>query len=49
MAAVRAKSVAFVDYLQLAKVDGQWKIVNVLWEPTQAPVLPAPAATPAPK
>ncbi len=25
----------FVDYLQLAKVDGRWKIVNVLWQPTE--------------
>lgn len=49
MAMVRAKSVAFLDYIQLAKVDGQWKIVNVLWEPTPAPVPPAPAATPAAK
>ncbi|MBI4420645.1 MAG: nuclear transport factor 2 family protein [Gemmatimonadetes bacterium] len=24
----------WVDYLQLARVDGQWKIVNVLWERT---------------
>lgn len=22
----------FVDYLQLGKFDGEWKIVNVLWE-----------------
>ena len=22
----------WVDYLQLAKVDGRWVIVNVLWE-----------------
>ena len=24
----------WVDYLHLAKVDGRWKIVNVLWERT---------------
>ena len=31
-----AKSVSpeFIDYLHLAKVDGRWRIVNVLWEPT---------------
>ena len=22
----------FIDYLHLAKIDGEWKIVNVLWE-----------------
>ena len=22
----------WVDYLQMAKVDGRWVIVNVLWE-----------------
>jgi hypothetical protein len=22
----------FIDYLHLAKVDGEWKIINVLWE-----------------
>lgn len=26
----------WVDYLHVAKVDGQWKIVNVLWERTPA-------------
>jgi hypothetical protein len=32
--AASAKSVMadWVDYLQLAKVDGRWVIVNVLWE-----------------
>jgi hypothetical protein len=30
-----AKVVAanWIDYLQLAKFNGDWKIVNVLWEP----------------
>jgi Putative lumazine-binding len=29
-----AKIVAFwgIDYMQLAKYDGQWKIVNILWQ-----------------
>ena len=31
MAAVKITNPKFVDYLQLAKVDGAWKIVNVLW------------------
>jgi hypothetical protein len=30
-----AKSVSpdFIDYIHLAKVDGRWRIVNVLWRP----------------
>jgi hypothetical protein len=31
-ASVRADANSWVDYLHVAKVDGQWKIVNVLWE-----------------
>ena len=31
-ASVRVDATRWVDYLQLAKVDGQWRIVNVLWE-----------------
>ena len=32
-----AKSISheFIDYLHLAKVDGQWRIINVLWEPAK--------------
>jgi hypothetical protein len=33
MAAVKVLSAKFVDYLQLAKIDGSWSIVNVLWVP----------------
>jgi hypothetical protein len=33
MASVKTLSHEFVDYLHLAKVDGRWRIVNVLWEP----------------
>jgi hypothetical protein len=47
MAMVRGRSAHFMDYVQLAKVDGQWKIVNVLWESTAPPRLP-PAAAPKP-
>lgn len=25
----------FIDYIHLAKIDGQWRIVNVLWEPVE--------------
>ncbi len=34
IASVKTVSPEFIDYLHLAKVDGQWRIVNVLWEPT---------------
>ncbi len=33
-ASVKTVSPEFIDYLHLAKVDGRWRIVNVLWEPT---------------
>jgi len=32
IAMVKALSPLFMDYLQLAKFDDQWLIVNVLWE-----------------
>lgn len=35
IASVKTVSGQFIDYLSLAKMDGQWKIVNVLWEPAQ--------------
>jgi hypothetical protein len=25
----------FIDYLHVGKVDGEWKIINVLWELTE--------------
>ena len=31
-ASVKAVMADWVDYLQIAKVDGRWVIVNVLWE-----------------
>jgi hypothetical protein len=31
---VRIDAGAWVDFLQLAKWNGEWKIVNVLWELT---------------
>ena len=33
IASVKIVSVDFIDYAQVAKIDGEWKIVNVLWEP----------------
>ena len=31
IASVRTDMHGWVDYMQLARVDGQWRIVNVLW------------------
>ena len=31
-ASVRIDATSWVDYLHLAKVDGRWVIINVLWE-----------------
>jgi hypothetical protein len=31
IASVRVDSVTYIDYLHLAKSEGGWKIVNVLW------------------
>ena len=31
-AVVKIVASGWVDYLEEAKVDGQWKIINVLWE-----------------
>jgi hypothetical protein len=31
-ASVRATMAEWIDYMHLAKVDGRWVIVNVLWE-----------------
>jgi peroxiredoxin len=31
IASVKITSAMFNDYLQMVKVDGQWKIINVLW------------------
>jgi len=34
MASVKIAMHDWVDYLHLAKIDGEWKIVNVMWEHT---------------
>jgi hypothetical protein len=34
IATVTVTSAVYVDYLQLVDVDGAWKILNVLWAPT---------------
>lgn len=33
MASVKVTSAMYVDYLQVGKVNGEWKIINVLWVP----------------
>lgn len=33
IASVKTVSHEFIDYIHMAKIDGQWRIVNVLWEP----------------
>ena len=37
MASVKVVWAAFVDYLHLAKFNGEWVIVNVLWERKPSP------------
>jgi hypothetical protein len=32
MASLRTDAYWGVDYMHLAKIDGEWKIVNVLWD-----------------
>ncbi len=32
-ASVKTMSPHFIDHLHLARMNGQWRIVNVLWEP----------------
>jgi len=34
VASVKITAVEWIDYMHVAKVDGEWKIVNVLWEVT---------------
>ncbi len=36
-AMVKVDAERWVDYLQVAKWNGEWKIVNVLWEMRPAP------------
>lgn len=33
LAVVKVNSARYIDHLQLARVDGEWKIVNVIWVP----------------
>ncbi len=40
-ATVRAEARDWVDYLHLGRIDGEWKIINVLWELKPQPTAPA--------
>ena len=41
-AVARVDASDWVDYLELARWNGQWRIVNVLWELRPQPPAPAP-------
>jgi hypothetical protein len=32
VASVKIVAITWIDYLHVGKVDGEWKIINVLWE-----------------
>ena len=34
VASVKITAAEWIDYMHVAKVDGEWKIINVLWEVT---------------
>jgi hypothetical protein len=37
MATVKLVASGWVDYMHLGKIDGQWKIVNVMWDQERSP------------
>lgn len=41
-ASVRVQASSWVDYLHIAKSNGQWVIVNVLWEMDPAAMVKSP-------
>ena len=43
---VKIVASGWIDYLELAKFNGQWKIINVLWELKPKPQPTEPAAAP---
>ena len=42
-ASVKVVASDWIDYLHLAKLDGRWQIVNVLWEKKPEPAAKPPA------
>jgi len=45
-AVVKIVASGWIDYLEVAKFNGQWKIINVLWELKPIPPTTEPAAAP---
>ena len=45
-AVVKIVASTWIDYLEVAKFNGQWKIINVLWELKPKPATTEPAAPP---
>ena len=45
-AVVKIVASGWIDYLEVAKFNGQWKIINVLWELKPKPPITEPAAAP---
>ena len=45
-AVVKIVASGWIDYLEVAKFNGQWKIINVLWELKPKPPATEPAAAP---
>ena len=43
-AVVKIVASDWIDYLQVAKVNGEWKIINVLWELKPKPAEPSTSA-----
>ena len=41
-AVVKIVASGWIDYLEIAKFNGQWKIINVLWELKPTPPVAAP-------
>jgi hypothetical protein len=40
-ASVRVRAATWVDYMHLAKFNGRWRIINVLWENDPKPLAPS--------
>src|ERR1700737_3381431 len=45
-AVVKIVASDWIDYLEVAKFNGEWKIINVLWELKPNPALAKPAPSP---
>jgi hypothetical protein len=45
-AVVKIVASEWIDYLEVAKFNGKWKIINVLWELKPKPAVPEPSPFP---